>query len=138
VGTAALLAGDIVSFMLFAAIGRGSHGEATGLAALGEVAGTAAPFLLGWLAVAPFAGALDAKLLAQPRRLLRRTLLAWLLAWPLGLLLRALFLQRAIPGSFAIVVGITNSVLLLGWRGVAAWVAKERIHRRDAEDQRYR
>ena len=93
---------------------------------MGEVAWTAAPFLLGWFAVVPFVGALRGELLAQPGSLLKRTALAWLIAWPLGLGLRALFLQRGIPLSFALVTGITNTVLLLGWRGIAAWVLGRR------------
>lgn len=126
--TLALLGGDVISFLVFAAIGRNNHGETSGLGALGAVAGTAAPFMLGWLVVATLSGALRGGLVSQPRRLLGRTALAWLIAWPLGLGLRALFLQRAIPLSFAIVVGITNTVLLLGWRGVFAWLFNRRAH----------
>lgn len=124
--TLTLVIGDAISFLVFAAIGRNSHGEAAGFGAVLEVVRTAGPFLLGWFVVAPFTGALRGELLTHPRSLLKRTSLAWLFAWPLGLGLRALFLQRGIPLSFAIVVGITNTVLLLGWRGVAAWVLGRR------------
>ena len=121
----ALLAlGDTVSFLAFAAIGRSSHNEAA-LSALGAVAGTAAPFLLGWFAVAIPAGAFR-----EPeggvRRLVPRTALAWLGAWPVGLLVRAIVLQRGIPLSFAIVVLLTNTVLLCGWRAAFAWWAARR------------
>ena len=126
--TIALVIGDTISFLVFAAIGRNSHGEAAGFGAVLEVVRTATPFLLGWFVVAPFAGALRGDLLSHPRSLLQRTSLAWLCAWPLGLGLRALFLQRGIPLSFAIVVGITNTILLLGWRGVAAWALGRRTH----------
>jgi len=121
--TGLLLAGDAISFLVFAAIGRRSHSEN---GAIADVALTAAPFLLAWLVVATLAGALRGDLLLAPRRLLTRTALAWLLAWPLGLGLRALLLGREIPGSFAIVVGVANTVLLLGWRGVAAWMVTRR------------
>jgi hypothetical protein len=122
-GSALLVAGDALSFLAFAAIGRRSHSEN---GAIVDVALTAAPFLAAWLASAVLFGALRGELLHSPRRLLTRTLLAWLLAWPLGLGLRALLLQREIPASFAIVVGIANTVLLLGWRGVAAWLVSRR------------
>ncbi len=116
-----LVGGDIVSFIVFAIIGRSSHGEAAGLAAMVEVLKTAAPFLLGWFLVAPWLKAYRPPE-GQTGAFLRSTALAWLVAWPLALLLRALFLQRGIPVSFALVTLISNLVLLLGWRGVFAWL----------------
>jgi Protein of unknown function (DUF3054) len=121
---ALLAAGDALAFMVFAAIGRASHNEAAGLAALAQIAETAAPFAAGWFVVAPLAGALRAEVAAQPRRMLARTALAWLLAWPIGLLLRALIRQTSIPLSFAIVTLITNMLILLGWRSAFAWLAR--------------
>ncbi|MFL5805451.1 MAG: DUF3054 domain-containing protein [Roseiflexaceae bacterium] len=120
---AMLAAGDALAFMAFAALGRASHSEAAGIAAILQVAETAAPFAIGWFVVAPFAGAYRAELVQQPRLMLARSALAWLLAWPLGLLLRALIRQSTIPLSFAIVTLITNMLILLGWRGVFAWLA---------------
>lgn len=115
-----LIVGDTVVFLLFAWLGRSSHAEAAGLDAAGETVATAAPFILGWFLVAPWFGAFRAKTLEQPGRILARTGLAWLVAGPVGLLLRALFLQRGIPPSFALVTLAVNAVLLLGWRGAFA------------------
>lgn len=134
----ALVIGDIITFLVFAALGRRSHGEAAGLAAWFEVVQTAAPFILGWFIVAPFVGAYRLRKNAERRTpndqsvalsvpaMLQQTTLAWLAAWPLGLVLRALFLQRGIPVSFAIVTLLTNMVLLGGWRAVFAWLALRR------------
>jgi hypothetical protein len=129
-----LVAGDIVSFLAFAALGRSSHGEAAGLSAFVEVAKTAAPFLLGWFLAAPFLGAYrladkPATPLLQVVPFARRTALAWLAAWPLGLALRALFLWRGIPISFALVTFITNIIFLVGWRSIFAWLASRRLRR---------
>jgi hypothetical protein len=121
--SAVLVAGDALAFMVFAALGRASHSEAAGLSAILQVVETAAPFAIGWYAVAPFVGVYRAELAQQPRRLLERTALAWLLAWPIGLLLRALIRQTTIPLSFAIVTLIANLLILLGWRGVFAWLS---------------
>ena len=52
-----LVVGDALCFIIFAAIGRGNHGEATGLAAIPQIVVTALPFLTGWFLVAPFVGA---------------------------------------------------------------------------------
>jgi Protein of unknown function (DUF3054) len=123
---ALLIAGDVLAFLIFAAIGRASHNEAAGFTALAQVAETAAPFAIGWFVAAPLIGAFRAEVVVRPRRMLARTALAWLLAWPLGLLLRALIRQTGIPFSFAIVTLITNLLILLGWRGVFTWLASRR------------
>src|SRR5436853_5650399 len=112
---AALVAGDALAFLAFAAVGRASHSEAAGLDAILQVAGTAAPFALGWFVVAPLAGAFKAELAGNPRKMLRRTALAWLIAWPIGQALRALVRQSGIPLTFAIITLLTNMLLLLGW-----------------------
>ena len=114
---AALAAGDTAGLLLFAAIGRASHSEAAGLEALAQVAGTAAPFVAGWFLTAPVLGAYGAKT-ETLRGMLVRTALCWLVAWPIGLILRALALQRAIPLSFALVTLVTVLVILVLWRGV--------------------
>jgi hypothetical protein len=121
---ALLVAGDTLAFLVFATLGRRSHGQEAGLEALLATLGTAAPFVLGWLLVAPFVGAYRSTLWGRPAPMARRTALAWLGAWPLGLVLRALIVQRPIPLSFALVVGITNTLLLLGWRVVLALLTR--------------
>ncbi|MCU0491652.1 MAG: DUF3054 domain-containing protein [Chloroflexaceae bacterium] len=123
--TALLIVGDIIAFLVFAAIGRRSHGEAAGFDALVAVFTTAAPFLLGWFAVAPWLGAFKTGdgTTTNVGRMVGRTALAWLAALPVGLLLRALFLWREIPLSFAIVTLLTNAAILCGWRAAFAWWA---------------
>jgi hypothetical protein len=124
--TALLIAGDALAFLVFAALGRSSHGEAAGPSAILQVAETAAPFAIGWFAVAPLIGACRATVVSQPRAMLGRTALAWLMAWPIGLGLRALARHAPIPMSFAIVVLVTNMIILLGWRGLFAWFLARR------------
>src|SRR6266851_5675602 len=85
---ATLIGSDALAFLIFAAIGRSSHGEATGLAAIPQIALTAAPFAAAWFIVAPFAGAYRRDLTAQPRKMAIRTILAWLLSWPVAMALR--------------------------------------------------
>lgn len=117
---ALLAAGDVLTFLLFAALGRSQHQEAQ---TLGAVANTAAPFILGWLAVAPWLGAFGRAGRAattRPTSLLRRTALAWLIAWPVGLALRALLWHRDVPPTFALITLAFNMLVLLGWRGAVA------------------
>ena len=119
---ATLVVGDLVAFNVVTTIGLISHGELTGLDALGQVVIVAAPFAISWFLIAPFAGAFRADIAAQPRRILPRAALAWLIALPIGLVLWSLIRQKQIQPAFVVVTFITNLVMLLGWRGVFAWL----------------
>jgi Protein of unknown function (DUF3054) len=124
--TGALVAGDLVAFHVVTAIGLLSHGELTGLGALGEVVWIATPFAAGWFVVAPFLGAYKAEVVAAPRRALPRVALAWLIALPIGLLLWSIVRQKTVQPAFAIVTFVTNLIVLLGWRGAFAIAARGR------------
>jgi hypothetical protein len=126
--TTALMAGDALAFLIFASVGRASHSEAAGLDALGAVARTAAPFAIGWYAVAPFLGVYRRSATATPLQMLRRTGLGWLAAWPLALALRWAFTGKAPPPSFAVIALVSNALFLSVWRGLFAVVAAWRRH----------
>lgn len=112
-----LAIGDALVFLAFAAIGRGSHGEASGLAAIPQVIETALPFIVGWFLVAPWLGAYRRELAANPRKMAGRTLLAWVCSWPVTMALWGIFVDHGIPPlSFATVTLLFNAVLLLVWR----------------------
>lgn len=112
-----LVIGDMMCFLIFAALGRNTHGETSGFAAIPQIIVTALPFAAGWFLVSPFVGAFRRKIMAQPRAMATRTALAWLLAWPVAMLLRGFFVDHRIPPlSFAAVVLLFNMLLLLVWR----------------------
>jgi DUF3054 family protein len=112
-----LVIGDLLCFLIFAALGRDTHGETSGFAAIPQIIKTALPFAAGWFLVSPFVGAFRHKILAQPRAMVLRTVLAWLLSWPVAMILRGIFVDHGIPPfSFAFVVLLFNTVLLLVWR----------------------
>ena len=119
-----LVIGDLLCFLIFVAFGRNSHGEASGFAAIPQVIITALPFVAGWFLVSPFVGAFRHKILAQPRSMVLRTSVAWLIAWPVAILLRGIFVDHGIPPlqllQFAIVVLLFNMLLLLIWRWLFA------------------
>ncbi len=123
--TAALIGGDVVALMVFAAIGRGSHGEAAGLGAIGEVAQTAAPFIIGWLVTSPWLGAFRRASTDTPVKMLRTTAIAWSAGVVVGALVRALMIGRFSPPSFYMVTFIAALVLLGSWRtAFATWDAR--------------
>ena len=107
-------AADAVAVIVFAAVGRLSHSEPDDL--LGLV-GTAAPFGVGLVA-------------AWATPVVRRDPAAWragavavACVAAIGLLVRAGFTGR-LPLSFAVVTVVSLAVLMLGWRGLAALVAR--------------
>jgi quinol-cytochrome oxidoreductase complex cytochrome b subunit len=119
-----LVVGDAIVFLIFAAIGRNNHGEASGFAAIPQIVLTALPFAVGWFIVAPFVGAYRRVLADQPKAMAIRTAFAWFLAWPVGLLLRWFFVDRVkVPptsasdfAAFATVTFIFNLIVLMVWR----------------------
>ena len=112
-----LVIGDLLCFLIFAALGRNTHGEASGFAAIPQIILTALPFIAGWFLVSPFVGAFRHKILSQPLAMAIRTALAWLIAWPVAMLLRGIFVDHGVPTlSFAMVVLLFNMLLLLIWR----------------------
>lgn len=111
---------DLVLVLLFAAIGRVSHGEDLGFAGMARTAG---PFLVGWLAGWVLV-ALVPSTRSRPRSLLAGALV-WAAVVVVGMLLRVATGQ-GVETSFVIVTVIVVGVFLLGWRGIAALVTRVR------------
>lgn len=109
--------GDLIVLMVFASIGRASHSEGVRILGIFE---TAAPFMVGWLVAAPFTGAYREDATASTANALLLTARTWIVGIPLGLLLRAIYLRKGIPVSFAIVTLLSTLILLSLWRaGIA-------------------
>jgi hypothetical protein len=123
VRTGLLVLGDALSFVAFAALGTHSHHQSD------NIFWVAFPFAAGWFLVSPFLGAFRRRNTTGLGRMLSRTEIAWLAAWPLTLLLRWVFsADHQMYVSFAIVILLANAVFLGVWRGVFAlvegWLAK--------------
>eukprot|EP00960_Hanusia_phi_P029415 747940-Hanusia_phi.AAC.1 len=105
----AIVLGDVATFLIFAAIGRGSHGSSEGSIFL-----TAAPFMLAWFALAP---ALGAYRKANNRMdVIKGVLPAVILAAPAGCALRGA-LQDHMPAlPFWIISFVSISLLMSLWR----------------------
>lgn len=111
---------DLACLVLFAVVGRRSHGEA--LDAAGVVT-TLWPFLAG-LVVAWLAG----RLWRAPARVVPSGLLAWGGALVVGMLLRIVSGQ-GVRIAFVIVAAVVLAVLLLGWRTLTAALEHRRLTR---------
>ena len=113
---AALALGDFIVLVLFAAVGRGSHGLGASQRGVVATLNTAAPFMLAWLIVGIVVGTYRGKALYPPARVLARTLLAALIAGPLGVIFRALWLGRPVVISFILVATAVSGAFLAVWR----------------------
>jgi len=101
-------AGDVVALLLFAAIGRQTHAESNQFIA---ILSTGLPFIISWLTVSALTG------LQRPqpfKRWIIQTVTWAPLSALMGLALRAIWLERTIPLTFAIItICVTTFALLV-------------------------
>lgn len=106
------LAADIACVIVFATIGRRSHAE--GLTVAG-IAQTAWPFLagtgVGWLLIGGW---------RRPFTVIPTGVTVWVCTVVVGMLLRKAT-SAGVSTSFVVVASVATAVLLLGWRGAAAF-----------------
>ncbi len=113
----ALFVGDLIVFLIFAALGRSSHGldAGSGLSLRG-VLNTAIPFMTAWLLVGILAGTYRGIAFYPLLRVVGLTLLASLLTAPLGAFLRATWLGRPVIWTFVLVSAAMITLMMLIWR----------------------
>lgn len=116
-----LLAGDLVALFLFVLVGQMDHDLLPGANPLWYTLARGWPFLLVWLVVGWLVGAFRLPAGATGWPLLRdlggRALHGWLIAAPLGVVLRALVLGRSvIPTLFFLTTLGFGALFLLAWR----------------------
>jgi hypothetical protein len=121
-----LVLGDVVIFMFFAFTGRETHAPGDANLIVNALP-TLLTFLIVWLAIAAVGRVYRSGVMTNPRAVLLRTLLAWIIAAPIAIVIRAILLQRtAIPWQFvAVTLGLVGSLLLI-WHGGVAWFLKRR------------
>jgi hypothetical protein len=118
------IAVDVIAVVVFAIVGRSSHGEPNDLVG---VAVTAWPFLVGCLI-----GLIVSRGWRRPAAL-STGIVVWLCTLFVGMVLRALT-GRGVAVTFVIVAGISLAILLLGWRATftAIQAARKRSARQTA------
>ena len=121
-----LLIGDWLVLLLFVLVGQRDH-AISGPGALPSLLNTAVSLGLPWTAAAFVLGAYRLRPDPGWRAWLGRALNAWLVAAPLGLLLRSLLRgQDAIPVTFILVAMSIGGLMIVGWRAVAYWWVSRR------------
>ena len=121
-----LILGDVVIFMFFAFTGRETHAPGDPNPIVNALP-TLLTFLIVWSVIAAVGRVYRSDVMTNPRSALLRTLIAWIIAAPVAIVIRAILLSRtAIPWQFvAVTMGLVGSLLLL-WHGGAAWFLKRR------------
>mmetsp|Transcript_12852 Transcript_12852/g.32993 ORF Transcript_12852/g.32993 Transcript_12852/m.32993 type:complete len:256 (+) Transcript_12852:143-910(+) len=113
---AILIAGDFSAILVFAAIGHVSHFHDFDL---GQVAGAALPFWLGWFPAAAVLGAYS-KEVQVGQAGAGPALKGWAAGIPVGVGIRSLVKGYVPDKSFLIVAMVANLFFLVGWRMVYA------------------
>ena len=131
-----LIIGDVLVLLSFVWIGRDSHNLSTVDIAAGLF--TALPFIIGWFLITPWFGIYKEAISQSWRKLVPRLLPAWVVAAPVTLILRALFLGRPVPAgiipTFALVSFIYIGLVALVWRLVyMGWLNHSLKHRQRAK-----
>lgn len=118
--SAALAVVDVLLVLTFVVLGELSHYGVTATAFV-RAPGTAAPFLLGWVVLAPLAGVYGRTVRQSTRTAALRTAAAWVGTVVVAQSLRA---TAAFPGdfapTFAVVSLVVGLALLLPWRVLVA------------------
>jgi Protein of unknown function (DUF3054) len=115
----AWLTADIVSVLVFCALGRRSHDEGVNVTG---IATTAWPFLSGTVV-----GWLLSRGWRRPTDVVPTGVTVWLCTVVVGMLLRKAS-SASVAGAFVVVASSVTAVLLLGWR-----VAVDRLLRRRSD-----
>lgn len=112
-----VIIGDAILLLAFAYGGEVAHELYFPDSLVLSVLHAALPFTLVWFPVAYLLGALGNPRAERLRDILVRGLEAWLIAAPLGIVVRGWLINRAvIPMSFLLATYLLGSAFLLGWR----------------------
>jgi hypothetical protein len=104
-----------LTLLAFAFIGQVEHETVNEARPLLGVLWTGLPFAVAWLAAGWWLGAFADKGAARP--FLGRSLNTWLVAAPLGILLRSYLLGRAVIPTVFVTAGLGfGGAMILGWR----------------------
>lgn len=118
---AQLVGGDVLALVVFAAIGRGNHGEGLFVS---DVLATAAPFAAGWFGAMGVGDTFGAKARGdEPGEAAVCAAKSWAVGIPAGLALRAIGKGALPPGPFVVVSMAVTGAFLVGWR---YWFAEQK------------
>ena len=121
-----LALGDVVIFIFFTFTGRETHAPGDTNPIVNALP-TLLTFLIVWFVIAALSRVYRSGVIANLRSAAFYTLIAWLIAAPIAIIIRAILLSRtAIPWQFVAVTIALVGTLLLVWHVGAAWYLSRR------------
>ncbi|MCG3140252.1 MAG: hypothetical protein HDKAJFGB_01298 [Anaerolineae bacterium] len=128
-----LAVGDIVILILFTIIGQADHQTNDPSNPVGSLLLAGGPFIVAWLGAAFLLGAYRADVFT-PRVMFTRSLTAWLIAAPIGIILRSFAMGRVVvPLNFILAAYGFGGLFVLGWRIIFAFIVQWRQRARAAK-----
>lgn len=116
---APLAVGDLLVLMGFLTVGTLSHTTTEFLANEPTyLLGVWAPFLIGWVLVAPLVGAYSAGAVETAKSSVPLVVRSWVPAAAVGFVLRAFVFRGGAALAFVGVILVTGAVALGGWRAL--------------------
>jgi hypothetical protein len=103
---------DATALFVFAGVGKASHSAVDGSLDLAAVGVTAFPFLVSWFVIAPLVGSFTPEATRDVKSAAFQTAKGWILAVPVGCLLRGLIKGYVPPLPFVVVTLIATLVIL--------------------------
>ncbi|RAW46417.1 DUF3054 domain-containing protein [Halorubrum sp. 48-1-W] len=114
-----LAVGDVLVLMAFLTVGTLSHTTTEFLANEPTyLLGVWAPFLIGWVLVAPLVGAYSAGAVETAKSSVPLVVRSWVPAAAVGFVLRAFVFRGGVAPVFVAVILVTGAVALGGWRAL--------------------
>jgi hypothetical protein len=114
-----LALGDILSFLIFSAIGRSNHSEGLNLF---DIISTSSPFIFSWILISPFLGAYNRKATATFSTVYSQIIPGWSVSLLLALTIRGLVKEAIPPPPFILVSAISTYVILTSWRSIYVYL----------------
>ncbi|OYR59158.1 DUF3054 domain-containing protein [Halorubrum halodurans] len=116
---APLAVGDVLVVMAFLTVGTLSHTSTDFLASNPTyLLGVWAPFLIGWVLLAPLVGAYSAGAAETAKSSVPLVVRSWVPAAAVGFALRAFVFRGGAALAFVVVILVTGAVALGGWRAL--------------------
>lgn len=112
-----LAVGDVLALVALITVGTMSH--TTGEFLLENplyLAGVVAPFLIGWVVIAPLVGAYSPGAVESAKSSVPLVVRSWIPAVAIGFLLRVTVFGDTAALPFVIVLVVLGTVVLAGWR----------------------
>jgi Protein of unknown function (DUF3054) len=116
---------DSIALVAFAAIGKSSHAP-DGSVDFGATLAVAAPFLVSWWVTSPWTNVYGPKATPKLSEVILQTAQGWIVAVPLGIVLRGI-VKGYVPPTPFVIVTMASTLIILGLARVAYALVEQKL-----------